>query len=220
MAIIEAVPPDASVRALAAAMPRLTAPSLARLRQLPVERRTLARLPTESAAVAMAPPAISPAYAHPVYVLLLPDILAGRGLAAARLVSWRYLLMEGARSVASAEVNTDENHSHHSFATMHPGEANQATLQAIAQMQDSPTAAAGDFELRLLRIPALTTVALWLYSPTENGALIAIPPANPHFAQSQLYSQAEWETAMLAAAGAAEDDARRDGFRPGPRPRL
>src|SRR5262245_46525561 len=41
---------------------------------------------------------------HPVYALHLDDLAAGKGLAAAELVSWRYLIVEGDAVSTSAEV--------------------------------------------------------------------------------------------------------------------
>lgn len=212
MAIFERTPPEASRRVLDSALPRFPTPSAATVRQLP---EALPEVP-------------SPTHPHPVYVLLLPDILAGLGLSAARLVAWRYLLRRGEGAVASAEVNTDEAETRHSFASMNEGKANQATLEAIVALENSPAIAAGNFELRLLRIPSLSTVAVWLHCvpgteasvPIGADVLIPIPPANADFEQRRQYPQPEWESAMLDAAHAAEELARRTGLRPGPRPRY
>jgi hypothetical protein len=201
MAIIEQIPPVGSVQALTSALPRISS--------------RVSEFAQPSVATPEGP---TPGHPHPVYLLLLPDILAGRGLAAARLVSWRYLLMQGSEAVASAEVNTDSSQERHSFASVHHGYDNRAILDAVAQLEVSPVSAAGDFELRLLRIPALMTVAVWFYGASGIGLLMAIPPANSYFVQREIYTQPDWEAAMLKAASEAEALAVRTGKRPGPPP--
>lgn len=204
MAIIERTPPEASRQALIASLPTLSAPSAAVLRQLPDA----------------APQIPTPAHPHPVYVLLLPEILAGRGLSAAHLVGWRYLLMSGVDAIASAEVNTNESETQHVFASMNEGRANQATLEATADLERSPLVATGNFELRLLRIPSLMTVAIWLHGSQNADIITPIPPANPYFTQRRTYLQLEWEAAMLDAARAADAEFARTGVRSGPPPRY
>src|SRR5579864_1464189 len=103
MAIIELNPPAGSMRELNAALPRVT-------RSAAVMRGDL-----------RAEPAVvtTPRHPHRVYVLLLPDILAGLGLAAARLVGWRYILMDGTQAVGAAEVNTNPTETEHNFSLVH-----------------------------------------------------------------------------------------------------
>jgi len=202
MAIIEPNPPADSIRELNSALPRVTR-SAAVMRNAP------------SSDVLTAPAARHP---HRVYVLLLTDILEGRGLAAARLVGWRYILMEGRQAVAAAEVNTNDTETEHAFALVQEGQGSQA-LEALANLEALPQVQNSDYELRLLRIPALMTISLWLHAePGGADILTPLPPANSYFAQRELYTQTAWEAAMLDAANQEEALAQSRGIRSGPRP--
>ncbi len=202
MAIIEPSPPSDSVRELNSALPRVT--------------RSAAIMSNAVRSEALAPPV--PRHPHRVYILLLPEILAGRGLAAARLVGWRYILMEGPQSVAAAEVNTNDTETEHSFALIHEGQGSRS-LEVLAGLEALPQVRNTDYELRLLRIPALMTVALWLHAdPGGADILTPLPPANQHFAQGEVYTQSVWEAAMLDAARQEEALAQSRGIRSGPRP--
>jgi len=202
MAIIELSPPAGSLRELNSALPRVTRSAAVIRGGLRAEPATIT----------------TPRHPHRVYVLLLPDILAGQGLAAARLVGWRYILMDGTQAVGAAEVNTNPTETEHNFSLVHEGQGPQV-LAALNLLETVPQVRNANYELRLLRIPALMTVTLWLHAGTVDAdLLIPVPPVNPHFVQGELYTQAAWEAAMLIAANQEETLSQTRGIRSGPRP--
>jgi hypothetical protein len=99
---------------------------------------------------------------HPVYELSLIDLASGNGVSAARLIAWRYLLPSptGGKMVA-AEVHVDPGGAHE-FGSLNEGPFVADTIQATTRAEGDATFANGSYELRLLRIPALFVVALWL----------------------------------------------------------
>jgi len=138
-----ATPTDASIEHVRARLSELAA-------RANFGDRALAR--ADPVALALAAP-------HDVYALGLADVAAGATLAAATLVGRRFLVMEGPTAIASVEI----------AASGAPArfEANEgpyvaATADALARAESDPLVAAGSFELRLLRIPALYAMALWL----------------------------------------------------------
>ncbi|MFF5037410.1 hypothetical protein [Nocardia salmonicida] len=101
---------------------------------------------------------------HQIFTLGLDDITAGAGLDAARPVGWRYLVVDGAQIIASAETTLAPDGTQE-MAQFTEGPFVLATDKALKIVRKLPQLAAAGFELRLLRIPALYVMALWLHSP-------------------------------------------------------
>jgi hypothetical protein len=99
---------------------------------------------------------------HVVYTLNLDDIARGVGLESARPTTWRYLLVRGDRALASAEVYTQDDLGATGYAHTNEGQFVAETMEAIEVAEELPEVADGEYELRLLRIPALYLMALWL----------------------------------------------------------
>jgi hypothetical protein len=127
-------------------------------------------------------------YPHKVYNLGLKDIAGGKGIEAAHFVSWRYLISQGARGTAAAEVNCDEKQKNQ-FSQLNQGAFAGGTLEEIRRVVDDPEFEKGSYELRVLRVPALYVIALWLADQqNHNDALIPIPPTNEALKPSQVYT--------------------------------
>jgi hypothetical protein len=131
---------------------------------------------------------------HRVYVLGLDAILNGDGLKAARQAGWRYLLADEDRIVASAELEGD--HGEHPLLNSGPFVA--STAAAIDSLEEQPEVIRGEYELRLLKVPALYVVAAWLAGSLPFVAPLA--PA-PHFLQAgKLYTEREFISTLVAPA--------------------
>jgi hypothetical protein len=115
---------------------------------------------------------------HPVYELGLEDLAAGKGLGAARLVAWRYLLVADDQITEAAELYPDAR-GRPQFGAVTTGFAAGAG-PALTLMEQLPEARQGDYEVRALRVPALYVMAFWL-KDKQGGAdrLIVLPPAFP-----------------------------------------
>ncbi len=109
---------------------------------------------------------------HDVYTLGLDAVARGAGLDEAQVVGRRFLVMDDDRPVAAAEVADDDG----SGFQANEGRFVAATAAAIRRAEEDPELAEGRYELRLLRIPALYLMALWL-SDDDGGADRVVPLA-------------------------------------------
>jgi hypothetical protein len=129
-----------------------------------------ATLAVEAAPVVMRP--------HPVYELGLDDLAAGKGLDAARLVAWRYLLVKGNQVHQAAEVFAAPQGGSR-FGSLTTGFAAGAE-QGFAVAEKLPEVQNHSYEIRALRAPALSLMAVWLKDKqgTEDR-FIVLPPILP-----------------------------------------
>ncbi|MGW1008406.1 hypothetical protein [Streptomyces sp. NPDC002520] len=96
----------------------------------------------------------------PVYSLGLDDLRRGRELAPAQAVAWRYVVEQGGIPVALADtVVTPEGV--HSVAQVNYGPFVSGILEALEVAEHAEGGA--DAELRLLQVPALHLLAIWLH---------------------------------------------------------
>lgn len=113
---------------------------------------------------------------HQVLNLGLSDLVAGRGLDAAKPSGWRYLVTEGGNAVAAAEAVPSEGGGGHVFSAFNQGPFVAATAQALQRAAALPEVAGGSYEARVLHVPALHAMALWLH-PQQGGGDLVIPLA-------------------------------------------
>lgn len=135
------------------------------------------------------PLGLSLAVPHDVYFLGLSDLAEGASLDSAALVGQRVLVMDGEQAIASAELATDDRGSgFHS----NEGPYVEATAEAIARADEDPELADGDYEVRLLRIPGLYFMGIWL-KHERGGTDVVIPlePAPSPFEARRKYSPEE-----------------------------
>jgi hypothetical protein len=119
---------------------------------------------------------------RPLYNLGLDRILDGSGLAAADHVGWRTLVTIGRRPVAAVDAAADTpTVSSFNYGPFVKGlaQATDASRAAINGRND-PAASAGaaNADERVLQVPALYFVGLWIHD-AENSANDVIVPAAP-----------------------------------------
>lgn len=112
---------------------------------------------------------------HQIFALELDDITGGGGLDRAQPVGWRYLIESEGQVIASAETMPAPDGTQQ-VAQFTEGPFVDATDKAVKTIRKLPKLEAAGFELRLLRIPALYLMALWLHSPTED-LLVPLQPS-------------------------------------------
>jgi hypothetical protein len=141
---------------------------------------------------------------HDVYTLGLDRLSAGASIRDAEAVGQRFLVVDGDTPVSSAEVTREGG----DFQA-NEGPFVAATLAAIEQAEQDPELSDGRYELRLLRIPALYLMALWLKDDEGDGDLVipldpAPEPLEPgrHYRPDELMG----ELARMAQARAEFDD--------------
>jgi hypothetical protein len=151
-------------------------------------RRALARAnPLE---VALAVP-------HDVYALGLDEVAGRARIDQARWIARRFLVMAGDRAVSSAEIADEAG----AGFQANEGPYVAATADAIARAEDDPDLAAGDYEIRLLRIPALYFVALWLRDEgDDDDVLVPLDPAPAPFEAGRRYRPDEVLAELAASA--------------------
>jgi hypothetical protein len=137
---------------------------------------------------------------HDVYSIGLSDLAGGAFLDAATAVSRRFLVMDGDKPIAAAEL-TDQDKG--SGFQANEGPYVESTAAAIAQAETDPDLANDDYEVRLLRIPALYVMALWLKNQQdETDVVIPLDPAPAPLEAGRKYSPAEVLSALLEPARA------------------
>jgi len=122
------------------------------------------------------------------------DVLLERGLEAAAPAGWRYLVADRDRIVASAEVAGDSGEA----PLLNGGPYVGSTAAAIGELERLPPVTAGDFELRLLKVPALYVVAAWLVG--EQRLVVPLAPAPSFLEPGRPYTEEEFVAALREPA--------------------
>jgi hypothetical protein len=192
MAIRHLEPPAEALNVALAGLRRLCetgAVSSPALRRVPVDQLTLTR-------------------PQPVYVLALDELREGRGLEAARSIGWRYLVESDSsdQPLALAETVALPDGSQ-TFAHLNYGPFVAGTAVALRAAEQTT---AIDAEIRLLHVPALYFVALWLQD-SGGPVLIPVAPAPPGIVANRSYPARELLDVLTTRARAlpvitAEDD--------------
>jgi len=158
-------------------IPRQGAARLAgHLTELFREKRSSSKMP------AMRLEALSHSEPHPVYYVPLDALANGKLLAAATQTSWRYLLVQDDAAVAEAELSVGRRGAKGAaakpleFLGLTHGPFTAATIESLGAAERLPQVAADDYELRLLKVPAVYLAALWLHGAKDD---ILIPMGDP-----------------------------------------
>ncbi len=146
---------------------------------------------------------------HPVYNVGLNDLVHGTPLARLPLTSWRFIVGSGTAAVSAAETLDGGAGGEARFASVNAGPFVDGTTQAFASVSKDPTFATGDWEMRVLRVPALYIFAVWTHDKAGNADRIRpIAPAPAYLDASRTYSWDEFVAAVRPQAEAklAGDD--------------
>ena len=106
---------------------------------------------------------------HDVYTLGLDELAEGNGLEAAKAVGRRVLIMDAKQPVATAELSDPDGAG---GVAANEGPFTESTASTIEKVESWPVVADGDYELRVLRLPALYLMALWLKDEAGNADLL------------------------------------------------
>jgi hypothetical protein len=137
---------------------------------------------------------------HAVYFARLDHVKAGVGLRYARPVAWRYFVKSAAsESLVLAEINIEPKGTHR-FASLHMishGRDHYELLKSIAREANDR----GAYAFRLLRIPSIYVLAVWLRSERRGHDIIVPLAPNHHFLTNQrFYSRREFEELIQSEA--------------------
>jgi len=157
--------------------------------------------PAEAAVV------VTPVAPHRVYTMGRDALLEKHGLAAARPAGWRAMVLQGGEPVAAVEFKGVAGEAHN-FTSVNQGSFVEATAVAIAAAELLPEVKAKHYELRLLSIPAIHLVVLWLHAD-DAPLFLPLSPAPGHFKAHTAYPEAHFfELASALAARQAKFDDR------------
>ncbi|MFI1953797.1 hypothetical protein ACH437_18435 [Streptomyces xinghaiensis] len=152
----------------------------------PAQHSTLAALGSPAAAPVLRshPGPLTPESPLPVHVL--EGITRHEGPPPARLAAWRFLVRSGGRAVAAAETKPTPDG--WAFSHFFGGPYLSSTEQALRQAE----ALAGMYQPRLLSVPELYMLTLWLHGdtaadpaegqPAPTDLLVPLAPAPPGIA--------------------------------------
>ena len=75
-----------------------------------------------------------------------------------------------------------------------------AIRRALTAAQDDPRVRAGDFEARLLRVPALKLLAIWLHGTGTNDLFVPVAPTAVDASPGRLYDADDFRSRLHEAA--------------------
>ncbi len=106
----------------------------------------------------------------------LKDIQGGQLVAGAQLTAWRYPLdtSKPTRPLATADLGS--NGTAWELSGFNSGDVPARTAEAIAFATSTPEWRTGNFQLRLLQVPALYTVLVWLHGASVDLFAVVIIP--------------------------------------------
>ncbi len=141
--------------------------------------------------------------AIPMYSIGLKDLSKAVDLSSADQKSWRYLIKQGGTVVATADaIHGPEKKA--MFSDINEGHLVNGLASAIQAANNNEQVKTGQFEARLLTIPALYFAALWLTDPTNKTDLIMpIDPGPTRFSANKVVPLKELLPALQQQAKAA-----------------
>jgi hypothetical protein len=132
----------------------------------------------------------------PVHVL---DRITPEGASATRLAGWRFLIRCGERAVAAAETRLTPDG--WAFSHFFEGPYVTATERALRQAETMTETTAQSYQARLLSVPELYMLTLWLHGdsaadgaeghPAATDLLVPLAPAPPGIAAHRPHRVAE-----------------------------
>ena len=144
-------------------------------------------------------PALATSQGHRCYVFSLEQLSRGDDLSAATLAAMRYLLVSNSASLADVEF-TEHPGGQLEFASLNLGPMANATLDALTQLEQDTAVRANDYELRLLKIPSMHLVAVWLHHSQREDLVFPIAPTPAAVAAHRRYTESELLAALAPEA--------------------
>jgi hypothetical protein len=139
---------------------------------------------------------------HVVYFARLNHVKEGTGLQYARPVAWRYFVgSPPSKLLALAEINIERSGAH-TFASIHTAPQDYSHYKLLAEIaEESQTK--GRFVFRLVRIPCVHVIAIWLRSLRRNDdVIVPLVPRGHFLVHRRFYIRPEFEALIRTEARA------------------
>lgn len=152
-----------------------------------------------------------PVQALPVYNLGLSDLAKGKDIRAAVHTGWRHTIQQNNEIVAHGETIIDPKGIHH-FAAINEGPLVKGTSKAIDIAEKQDEIKKGNYEVRVLMVPALYVAALWLVDKSGKfDYAMPIEPSPPPLVPNKIIPFKDLlaflqEKANLVPAAERDDD--------------
>ena len=138
---------------------------------------------------------------HPVYNIGLSDLLTDKPLtAAAPFTAWRFIVNAGTPDSAAAETLQDPEQGIPTFASVNAGPFVTGTIEALKNLATDPAFAKGDWEGRMIRVPALYVMAIWAHEKKTGADLIRPTAPIPPYLAAKTYTWPEFKAALREPA--------------------
>jgi len=133
---------------------------------------------------------------QPVYMSGLHLALEKNLLGGAVLTQWQYFILRNNDAVATGDISVVD--AVPGFESLHQGSFVVGMIDAIRVAETLPEVAKSDYELRILRIPPLYVVAVWLCG--KDSLLIPAAPTPSIIESNRVYRETELVTALTPFA--------------------
>ncbi|HEV1287206.1 MAG TPA: hypothetical protein VNU44_17940 [Bryobacteraceae bacterium] len=140
-------------------------------------------------------------YPHRGYVMDVLDVAAGRLLETAIAGPWRHMIARGQLIEESVDVVEADSNGRHRLTNRSRGTRNGAMARAIARALVAPRFRNESFEARVLAIPALSVMALWLVG-NDKSLLIPVGTVPGVLKSGKQYSSDAFLAALRSSAQA------------------
>lgn len=152
----------------------------------------------ESSLKAIPPKELDASLPHQVFLMGLIDVIEA-SLDKAQPIGWRYIVLRGEQPVAAAEIEGTEARRRLQFSNFNEGPFVLESVKGIALAEKLPEMEKEDFVLRLLRIPALYVMALWIHGDNRE-ILIPLEPTHDLLVPNRKYTPTQFFRQLASAA--------------------
>jgi hypothetical protein len=137
---------------------------------------------------------------HAVYNIGLDDLIGDKPLSSLPLTTWRFIVRSGTAEASAAETLTD-THGTATFASVNSGPFVSGTVAALQALAADPAFAKGDWEARMIRVPALFIMAIWAHEKKSGDDIIRVTaPAPAYLDTAKSYTWQQFKAAVQEPA--------------------
>ena len=146
---------------------------------------------------------------HKIFFVGLRDAAERRILSAAVQTGWRYIILRGDTPMAAAELGVDaaggggdpDEDAGLEFSQFNRGPYVISTVEGVESASKLEAVLKDDYEVRLLKIPSLYIIALWLHGAAEvDDLIIPLPPTRRGLKAFESYSEGQFADIIHEAA--------------------